>query len=322
MIPNPPDIEKRINEAIAKLHALREGDMAVRDLVSYGQAAVEPLRDFLFEREPSGLFQARCQAVDALVALGAKDVLSDFLTHMKGVMDPVEQAGEDAVANAVARALTRWPGDHMFSLLMQVANRRLLAGVVEALGEYRREEAVPVFAAALGDDFCRAAAENAFRKMGSAACPCLLPLADCRTPSPDFESDSSRRRRRSALMLFMELYHGDDLLKFIQPFVEDTDPQVALVACSVCLPKVSPAAQEKMVMRLIDLLNSSDWMLQAEVEELLIRHYANCRSIIEKNLPLAEEPVAASLRRVVIKGCAALGLPLPQHLFGESERNG
>ena len=217
------NIEQRIHDAIAKLRALRESDLAVLDLVACGQAAVEPLREFLFDRDPSGIFQPRCQAVDALVALGAKDVLIDFLTHPKDVVDPVEQAGEDAVTNAAACAMIRWPDNHVFSLLMDIANRKLLAGVVEALGEYRREEAVPILVTSLGDDFCRPAAENAFRKMGPETCPCLLQLANYRTPSPDFESDSSRRLRRSALKLFIELYHGNDLLKIIQSFIEDTD---------------------------------------------------------------------------------------------------
>lgn len=320
MISNPPDIEYRINEAIAKLQALREDDMAVLELVSWGKAAVEPLRKFLFEREPSGLFQPRCQAVNALVALGAKDVLIDFLAHPKDILDPVEQAGEDAVINAVARGLIRWPDDHVFLLLMKMANRKLLEGVVEALGEYRREEATSIFVAALGDDFCRSLAENAFRKMGPSACPCLLQLIDWKTPSPDFESDSSRRRRRSALMLSIELYHGDDLFKIIQPFVEDTDPQVALLACSACLPNVSPTVQENIIIRLIGLLDSSDWAFQSEVEELLIQHYGKYRSIIEKNLILAPQSVSAPLRRVVIKGCAASGLPVPQCLLGETEK--
>ncbi|HUW64990.1 MAG TPA: hypothetical protein VMW83_09890 [Spirochaetia bacterium] len=104
----------RIDDGIARLRALREGDLAVLDLVACGQAAVGPLREFLFARDPSGMFQPRSHAVEVLAALGAKDVLLDFLAHPRDVADPVEQAGEDSVTNAVARALVRWPDDHVF----------------------------------------------------------------------------------------------------------------------------------------------------------------------------------------------------------------
>lgn len=322
MMPQIPSIiMQRIYDAILRLRALREGEQAVLDLVACGPSAVEPLREFLFLRDSSGMFQPRCQAVEALMALGAKDVLLAFLTQQRDVADPVEQAGEDAVTNAVARALSRWQEDHIFSLLLEIGRHKLLAGVVEALGNYRREEAVPIFAAALGDDFCRPAAEKAFRKLGASSCPCLLQLARDRTPSLDAESESSRRRRRSALRLFVELQQGEDLLVIMRSYLADADSQVVLLACSIYLLKGSPAEQEKVAARLINLFSNSDWILHEEVEELLIQQYANCRAVIEKRLTQSHEPATASLRRVVMKGCATLGLPLPQYLLHEIEMN-
>lgn len=315
----PLAVERRIHDAIARLRALHEGDLAVLDLEDCGQAAVEPLREFLFARDPSGIFHPRLQAVEALAALGAKDVLLDFLANARNVTDPVEQAGEDAVTNAVARALIRWPDDHVFSLLLEAACRKLLAGVVDALGEYRREEAVPIFATALGDDFCRPAAENAFRKMGASACPYLLQLVGHRTPSPDAESESSRRLRRSALRLLAELYQSEYLPEIMRSLVADADPQVALLACSICLPRVSPAEREKVVVRLIDLLDSSDWLIHTEVEDFLIQHYAYCRPVIERSLTQASGPAAASLRRIAIRVCAVSSFPLPQCLLSDIE---
>jgi len=260
------------------------------------------LREFLFARDPSGIFQPRVQAVEALSALGAKDVLCEFLTQLRNVADPVEQTGEDAVANAVARALIRWPNEHVFSLLMAVAHCRLLAGVVEALGTYRRREAMPIFAAALAEDFCRPEAEGAFRKIGAPACSCLLRLADCRTPSPDIESESSRRRRRSALELLAELYCGEDLPDVLRALMADTDSHVALLACAICLPRVRSAERENVAAHLVGLLDASDWVHRARVEDFLIKHFAVCRSVIERSLSCAHDPVATSLRRVVAAG--------------------
>ncbi|MDA8333568.1 MAG: hypothetical protein M0Z41_01025 [Peptococcaceae bacterium] len=267
-------MERRVDHAIARLRALRESDLAALDLVSYGQAAVGPLGKFLFTREPGGLFQARRQAVEILAALGAKEILINFLAHPRVVADPVEQAGEDAVISAVAQALTPWQSDEVFSLLLEAADRKLLAGIVAALGEYGREDAMPVFAAALGEDFCRAAGEEAFRKMGACTCPYLLQLADCRTPSPDDECESSRRRRRSALGLFGELYQGGALPGVVRSLVADTDSRVAAGACGICLPRVSPAEREKVAARLVDLLAGCDLVLRAEIEDLLVQNHA------------------------------------------------
>ncbi len=186
------------------MNSLRGLDQAVLVLDACGQAAVEPLCEFLFTRDRSGIFEPRCRAVEVLAALGAKEVLFDFLARFRprgpieseleaesreldggreeqllprgecpytnfehrtsnlDIPDPVEQAGDEAVANAVTRALMKWPGDDVFSLLLETASHKLLAGVVEALGEYRRPEAIPIFVEALGDDFYRPAAEKAF----------------------------------------------------------------------------------------------------------------------------------------------------------------
>lgn len=166
---------------------------------------------------------------------------------------------------------------------------------------------MPVFAAALGEDFCRTAAENAFRKLGVSACPYLLQLANYRIPSTDDESEFSRRRRRSALKLLAELHRSGDVPEILRVLMVDEDLQVALLACSICLPRVSSAEQEKVVARLIDLLDSDVWMFRAEVEDLLIQHYENCRYLIERSLAHVREPTAASLRSVMIKANAVLG---------------
>lgn len=292
-------IGDRINKAIERLQGLREGSAAIQDLVSCGQSAVGPLREFLFARNPSGIYQPRCDAVQALAALGAKDVLLDFLAYPRNVIDPTEQAGEDAVTNAVARALINWPDDQVFSLLLEISQHKLLDGVVEALAEYGREEAIPIFASALGEDFCRPAAEKAFRKMGVSSCPHLLQLAVHRKVADDIEFDSSRRCRRSALRLFAELHCSDDLPENVRLLIADNDPQVALLACSICLPRVFPAERQKIAARLIILLNTDDWMLRTEVEDLLIHYYADCRSEIERYITLIGDPAAASLRRIM-----------------------
>lgn len=299
--------QDRIDQGIARLHSLREGHLAVPELIACGPAAVGPLRAILFARDSSGIFQPRCQAVEALSALGAKEVLMEFLAHPPEVADPVEQAGVNAVTSAVARALLRWPEDRLFSLLLQRAGDRLLPGVVEALAQFGREEAVPVLSAALAEDFCRSGAESGFRKLGAGFCPHLLQLAQLRLPSSERETEMSRRRRRSALRLWAELWRCGELPEPVWSLMQDADDHVAFLACSLCVTRVSPAGAVKVTERLLDLLYNSDVALRAEVEDLLIENYAICRPIIHRSIPAAREPAAAALRYVMAKVAASGG---------------
>jgi HEAT repeat protein len=72
-------LQVRIENAIGRLKSLRDDDAGFVELVELGPDAVPPLRRLLFEPEPSGLHQVRGQAAEALAALGAFDVLADFL---------------------------------------------------------------------------------------------------------------------------------------------------------------------------------------------------------------------------------------------------
>jgi hypothetical protein len=199
----------------------------------------------------------------------------------------------------VAQALIKWPDDQVFSLLLEISKDRLLYGVWKPSLNMEGKMLYRFLLPALGDDFYRPAAEKAFRKIGAASCPHLLKLAAHRTTAGDIEIESSRRRRRSALRLFAELHGSEDLPESVRLLITDNDPQVALLACSICLPRMIPAERREIAARLIILLNSNDWMLRTEVEDLLIHYYADCRSEIERNLALSTDPAAASLRKVM-----------------------
>jgi hypothetical protein len=263
-------MEERIRDALRRLRALREGDLAVLDLVELGRVAVDPLRQFVLN-EPGGLFQPRCQAVEALAALGAKEVLLDFLAHPREAVDPVVQTGEEALANAVARSLAKWQDEDVFMALLAAGRHRPLAGIVEALGHFRRSEAIPVYDAALFEDFSRPEAEDAFRKLGRSVAPHLLWLTGVRLPSAETETESSKRRRRSALRLLAEMPEDGEPPAELHALATDADPRVALLACSICLPRVRPDAREHLIGRLVGFLGSNDWILAAEAREMLGR---------------------------------------------------
>lgn len=130
--------------ALSKLGALDRDAEGVQEVVAVGEGAIPALKDFLFRREPSGLYQVRCRAVEALGQLGAFDVLKEFLRDRGAAADPVERLGDDVVISSAARWLA-WSKDrNTFAFLLELAARRPLNGIIAALASYRRRDAIPV----------------------------------------------------------------------------------------------------------------------------------------------------------------------------------
>jgi hypothetical protein len=196
-----------LRHALSRIRSLHDGDLAVIEVIAHGPSAIPHLRTLLFEREPSGLFDTRCRVVHALSALGARDVLIEFLTQRPQATDPIERIGDDAVINAAARTLANYRDESVFQLLLSLARQRLLPGVIAALGSFRRSEAIPHLVDALAEDECRLAAEGALEKLGSVAHDALTAtVTNARSP-PESESPSSKRQRQSALGLLVRMAH-------------------------------------------------------------------------------------------------------------------
>ena len=192
----------RLRDAIRRIQSLNLGDLAVPDVIACGPAAIAPLRTILFAREPSGLFEARCRTVQALAALGAFDVLTEFLRSRTARADPVEQFGDDAVINAAARALAAVRSDRVFALMTTLAGKRMLPGIIAALGSFDRVDAIPTLVDALVDDDCRPPAEAALRRLGNAA---YSALSEAERTLRSFESPSRIRQYHSVLGLLGRL---------------------------------------------------------------------------------------------------------------------
>jgi hypothetical protein len=86
MSPFANDVQRTMD----KLMSLQEGDLGE---TACGNRAIAALRALLFEREPSGLYPARCRAVAALAALGAYDVRggSPFSTQRQNFFSAVSR---------------------------------------------------------------------------------------------------------------------------------------------------------------------------------------------------------------------------------------
>ena len=274
ILPVPHEVQMALN----RLKSLGEGDLGVLDVVACGGRAVAPLRDFLFKREPSGLFQPRCRAVEALKRLGAYDVLIEFLELSREIADPVERLGEEAVISAAARALAGLGDDRVFNLLLSLADIRLLPGVVAALGASGRPEAISYLIAALAEGECRPAAESALRRVGASAVPSLLVASTRRPGAP--ESDSRLRQRRGALRLLAEIGIPTESWAVLRHLMRDEDAKVAALACELCLSTAPEPEKPKSIRRLIDLLANGDWALAAEIEQCLALNFDLGRDLI------------------------------------------
>jgi hypothetical protein len=255
--------------AVARLLSLHDGDVGVMALMLAGPAVIPAVRAFLFERERSGIYQPRCWAVDVLAALHAYDVLGDYLQRARVATDPVERAGDEAIANAAARALSKLREEWVFDLMLDLAQRETTPGVVEALGAFDRPEAVPHLIDALAEDDCRAIAESALQRLGSTAVPALIQAALTPRPSRASESETSLRQRRSALGLLSQTTLSQQQWHSIRELVVDQDARVAVLACALC-PADAPSDDKCVVIwRLNELLPTADWVLAMEIKHCL-----------------------------------------------------
>lgn len=236
------------------------------EAIGLGTDAVPALRNLVFRREPSGLYQPRCRAVEALAALKAFAVLGDFLRLRREIADPIERVGEDAVVSAAGRAIAHWRSPWVCDLLFEAARRRPLPGVLAGLGSFSRRDSIPIFIDALGEDELRPTAQAVLRDFGKAARPALVAAA---LGSATYrESESGQRRRRSALALLEEIGITRAVWAKLRELPGDPDRRIALLACRLCLAAGGPCERPRLCDRLVDLRKAADWMEPAEIDDL------------------------------------------------------
>lgn len=260
---HPTDLEN----ALSKLTALDRDAEGVQEVVAVGEGALPALREILFRREPSGLFQVRCRTVEALGQLGAFEILKEFLRERTPAADPVERLGDDVVISSAARWLA-WSKDRTtYAFLYDLAVRRPLNGILAALASFRRAEAIPILIDALVEDELRPTAENAILSYGSAARSILLDAAD-RFKASDSLSESELRKLRSILSLLAEIPLKTPDMGRVRHFMTSADMQASLLACRVALRSGQVRDRSDARARLLELRPRGSWL-----ERLQIDHY-------------------------------------------------
>jgi hypothetical protein len=289
------DASDNILELIDGLNSLHEGDRIADLIVANGRKAVPHLRNFLLQGKPSHIYQPRQRAVYALADLGAKEALVEYLCAPKDIEDPVTRFGEEAVENTAARLLAVWQTDDVFEVLLRIAQTRALSGVLEALASFRRPECIPLFIAALMDDFTRNAAENALKVMGKQAKPALMKILKKHHPSEGGETPSNLLRRRSIMRILVNLPATEKDWPTIKKMFHDNDPEISTLAARLALSIVGLEQKKTIIKRLIEKISFVNWSIDTEIEDCLVEYYDVAKKEIElqiskrKTLPIKEQ---------------------------------
>lgn len=265
--PNPDPIP----ELMRQLDTLVDGESASAKLAASGPRAIGPLANFLLHGRARSVPQPRCWAVRALAGLGAKDVLIEYL-EQEPAGDPVVRLHEEAVQREAALALTSWPTDDVFVVLMGVAQRQAIPGVIEAIGRFNRREAVPMLLKALEDDCCRPWAEAALEAHVARDHDLVVQSAfDRRTDVAQQEERPSLRRRRAVLRLLRSQAEPSDVVHGLAPLIDSADLEIAVDACAIALAGGTTEERARAGRRLTAIEPNAAWDLYADVKALLRR---------------------------------------------------
>lgn len=295
--------DNEILSFVSELESLSGGDLTVALLVGCGQRAVGPLRQFLLNGRPRGIFQPRQRAVEALGQLGATNVLVEYLSYKRNIADAIVRFGEEAVESSAARELARWQSDEIFYFLLKLGQERMLPGVVDALGSFGRPEAAAVFLKALRDDVCRPIAEEALRRIARETKQELIAAART-VPLDRDETPSERQGRRSVVRILSDLDLNVAECNELKPLLEDQDSEIAIMAAEMALNWAPATDKNAAAQFLISRLDSAHWFMQIRIQECLCRNYYQVRELIQKTSTLRRqkakgEPLADPVLRIL-----------------------
>lgn len=289
--------DEEIRNLVRSLSSLQEGELGISMLVACGERAIPPLRESLISGRPTTVPEPRQRAVRALVELGAREVLLEYLHAARKIADPVVRLAEEAVENTAARALANWQTEEVFQALLDIAGTRSLPGAIEGLSAFQRSEAVPVFLSALGDDFARAAAEDGLRTLGERAVPALIEAARTPDPSRESESPSSLSRRRRSARILADRKLEPDVWQKLQALLWDADYGIATAASRIALQIGAEDDRRIAVGRMSEALEHvDDWLTAIEIGDALAEHFEDVRPYIEATLRERSATLSAEKR--------------------------
>jgi HEAT repeat protein len=290
-----------IRALMRDLDGLLTAEAAATRLVLCGAEAVAPLRHYLLDGRPSQVFQPRRWAVRALAGLGAREALLEFIRCRSEVADPQARLGEEVVLGEAALHLATAADPEVADALLDLADRHAIPAVLEALARLGDRRALPLFVRALEDDFVRPTAERVIAQFGPEARAALIEAAISITPERADESDTSRRRRRSALDLLKAAKIEADAWRRLRRGLEDPDCEIRVKTAALVPARGSRREALAAADVLLASIRGAPWFLEDEIEDALVRIFVSRLPDFERRLGerAAETgPAARVLRHV------------------------
>jgi HEAT repeat protein len=268
----------QIEKLVLGLESLTDGALAVDLLIACGNRAIAPLEEFLLHGKPRTIAVSRCRAVRALGGVGARETLLAYFDQVELPRDPVALFAEDAVRSAVAHELICWRQEEVFLTLLRAARQRATLGLIEALGELGRSEAIPLLFESLEDDICRNAAFTALCQTPEEARQYAI-LTVRRATQTNLTGPEASRRRRAVAELFRKLGISREEWQDLSRLLEDDDPTVVI---SVASAGFRVALQEEfpdIIRALFRVAHKLNWLQEDEMIHLLDEHKELARSV-------------------------------------------
>ncbi len=265
--------DQSIEEAISELDSLIGGESAVERMIAFGQQAIPHLKHFLLASPPRTIPIPRSRAVRALGELGAYSVLLKYFERYERPSDIAVLFAEDAVRSAAAKELARVRSEEVYRVLLDATQQRATSGLVQALGEFRHHESVPLLFELLEDDLCRNDALIELRKAPEAAKPyAILLLRGC-TDTPIQGSIASRRRRCTLQLLSEFGISGSDWPE-IREYLHDEDRDCVIATAHIGFSGASTAEAVTIIEALMEASVRMNGAQELETIELLDGHRA------------------------------------------------
>lgn len=261
----------QIESLIQALESLTGGELAVDLLVASGQRAITPLGELLLHGKPRTIAIPRCRAARALGGLEAQAELLAYFDKVEPPSDPIVLFAEDTVRSTVAHELMRWRDDEVFATLLKAMTQRATLGLIEALGELRRSEAVPLLFEKLEDDLCSKAAFAALCRTPEQTRDYAV-LAARGAEQTGLRGPGASRLRRGAAELFRKLGISRAAWQDISWLLDDQDPTVVLCVASAGFHVALEEEWLGIVQALFRVAHKLNWLQEDEIIHLLDEH--------------------------------------------------
>lgn len=267
--PMPSLLNSRsLQEWMVALDSLVDGDAVIFQLIGLGPQAIPVLAHHLLATRPRTVPLPRCRTAQALGTVGARHELIAYFRDFHRPEDPAALLAEDAVRSTVAEELAHWKSDDVYQTLLTAAQDRITGGLIRALSSFKRDESIPVFFAALDDDFCRIEATNALRLVPNPArAYALLYLQDLTGES--LSMPSKPYRRRGAVQLLREFGVPPEAWPMLRTFLEDEDTDTAIATAAIGFEIGHPIDQPLLVQRLFTISSHLNCIQEDNILRLL-----------------------------------------------------